>query len=59
MENPEDDPFLDDLQAAVRKILKSNKASKADQIAAVNAGIKIAAIKHKISGGDEKGFFDK
>ena len=43
---------------AVRKIVKSNKTSKADKLSAINAGTKLLAIRHKITGGDQdKGFF--
>lgn len=53
------DKFLDDLEAAVRKIIKNNKASKADQLSAIGHGVKLAAIRHRITGGGEKGgFFD-
>lgn len=53
------DEFLTQLENAVIKIVKNNKSSKADKLAAINAGVKIAAIKHKISGGDDskEGFF--
>lgn len=53
----EPDKFLDDMQAAVLKILKNPKR-KSEHLSAINAGVKLAAIKHRISGGDdEKGFF--
>ena len=52
------DKFLDDLEEAVRTIIKNKKASKADQLSAIAAGVKIAAIRHRISGGEEKGFFE-
>jgi hypothetical protein len=51
------DVFLQELEDGVRKILKSQKATKADKLSAITAGVKIAAIKHKINGGDEEGFF--
>lgn len=57
---PKDDPFLSEMETAVRAILKGKKVSKSDKLAAIKAGIQLAAIKHKISGGDpEAGFFDK
>jgi hypothetical protein len=60
MGDPADDNFLKDLENSVRAIIKNKKSTKADKLSAINAGIKIAAIKHKILGGDsEKGFFDK
>lgn len=48
------DVFLTELEDGVRLILKSRKSSKADKLSAINAGVKIAAIKHKINGGGEK-----
>jgi hypothetical protein len=58
--NGVEDTFLKELEAGVREIIKSRKSSKADKLSAINAGVKIAAIKHKITGGDDgKGFFDK
>lgn len=52
------DAFLAELEEGVRKIIKSNKSSKAEKLAAINAGVKIAAIRHKINGGDDdQGFF--
>jgi spore germination protein GerM len=54
-----EDEFLNDLESAVRKILKSPKR-KSEHLSAINAGVKLAAIRHKISGGeDDKGFFSK
>jgi hypothetical protein len=53
-----DSDFLDELETAVRKIVRSNKASKADKLSAINAGTKLLAIRHRIQGGeDDKGFF--
>ena len=59
--NSSDDKFLKDLETSVLAILKNRKASKADKLSAINAGVKLAAIKHKVSaGGDsEEGFFGK
>lgn len=55
----ENDKFLDDLEAAVRRIVNNKKASKADQLSAIGHGVKLAAIRHRIKGGaDEKGFFE-
>lgn len=53
-----EDKFLVELKTAVRGIIGNRKTSKADKLAAINAGIKIAAIEHKMTDGD-KGFFDK
>jgi hypothetical protein len=59
MPKPATDEFLTELQDAVRKILKGGKGIKpAEKLAAISAGVKIAAIKHKVtSGEDTEGFF--
>jgi hypothetical protein len=56
-----DDLFLNELEAAIRLILCSKKSTRVDKLSAVNAGVKLLAIRHKINGGDDlnKGFFDK
>lgn len=60
MTEPAKDKFLDDLEAAVRSIINNKKASKADQLSAIAHGVKLALIRHRITGGEaEKGFFDK
>lgn len=51
--------FMATLEAGVRKVLAENDATAGERIAAINAGAKLLMIRHKISGGDEKGFFDK
>jgi len=45
------------LEKGVRDVLGNRKASPTDKLAAVNAGAKLLAIKHKITGGDEDSFF--
>jgi hypothetical protein len=56
--NGKDDAFLTELENAVLRIVKNKKASKSDQLSAIANGVKIAAIRHKISGGtDTDGFF--
>lgn len=58
MPKPVTDEFLTKLEAAVLGILKGGKGIKpADKLSAINAGVKIAAIKHKVTGGDDKGGF--
>jgi hypothetical protein len=60
MKKPEgrDDVFLTELENAVRLVLKNRKSKPTDKLAAINAGVRLAAIKHKISNGDpEEGFF--
>ena len=56
-----EDELLKELEAAVRRIVKSNKSSRADKLSAINAGTRLLTIKHKIeNGGDTKeGFFDR
>ena len=57
------DAFMKKLEAGITKILNNKDSSKADRIGAINAGIRLAAIKHKINTANEddgpKGFFDK
>ena len=54
-----DDKFLKKLEDSVTAILNNRKASKTDKLAAIREGIKLAAIKHKVTnGGDsDEGFF--
>lgn len=56
-----DDPFLNELEAGVRAILKGKKVSKADKLAAIKVGVTLASIRHKITGAGEveEGFFGK
>ncbi len=55
----EADDFLEVLEKGVRDILKNRKASKADKLNAIDKGVKIAGIRHKIAGAGEpdEGFF--
>jgi hypothetical protein len=58
--NGKGDDFLNDLESAIRKIITNKKASKADKLSAINAGVRLAQVRHKVSGGDsEEGFFNK
>jgi hypothetical protein len=56
-----DEEFLNDLEKAIRKILKGTKSSPVEKLAAINAGVRLSAIRHRIGGGEdqEKGFFEK
>ena len=55
-----DDPFLTELERSITTMIKLKKISKAEKIAAINAGIRLAAIKHKVFGSDpEENFFSK
>jgi len=55
------DELLDDLEKAVREIVKRKKSTTADKLSAINAGTRLLAIRHKITGGEDsdKGFFSK
>jgi len=57
--NGKGDQFIEELETAVRQIIKNRKTKPADRLSAVNAGVRLAAIKHKISNGTdpEEGFF--
>jgi hypothetical protein len=56
--NGSGDQFLTELETAVRQIIKNRKTKPADRLSAVNAGVRLAAIKHKISNVEpEEGFF--
>jgi len=52
------EPFMDVLEDGVRAVLKNRKTSPSERIAAITAGAKLLMIKHRISGNDEKGFFE-
>lgn len=45
------------LEKGVRAVLRSREAKPSDKVAAINAGVKLVAIQHKILEPD-KGFFD-
>lgn len=50
--------FLTELENGVLDILgKKSKSTKNEKLAAINAGVKLLAIRHKIKGGDDEGFF--
>ena len=56
--NGDSDEFLKVLMDGVRKVLDNRKATPAERMAAVTAGVKLLAIRHRISGSDERGYFD-
>lgn len=47
------------LEQGVRNVLRDKEATASEKLAAVNAGAKLLAIRHKIAGGDEDNFFNK
>jgi len=49
--------FLAVLEDGVKKVLSNKRSTPSERMAAVNAGVKLLAIRHKISGGDDEGFF--
>ena len=58
--NGKTDEFLAALEKGVLDIIKNKKSTKADKLSAINAGVRLAAIKHKVQGGDQdEGFFGK
>lgn len=50
--------FMDVLENAVRQMLANRKTKPENRLAAITCGVKILAIKHKIDGGEVKGYFD-
>ena len=53
------DPLIEALEQGIKSVLNDKDATVKEKMAAIAAGTKVAAIKHKISGGDDKGgFFD-
>lgn len=55
-----EDELLNDLEIAVKKIVKGGKTSMENKLAAINAGVRLLAIRHKINGGpQDEGFFGK
>jgi len=50
--------FLRMLESGVRKIMRDPAAPPELRLGAINAGAKLLAIRHKITGSDEKGYFD-
>jgi hypothetical protein len=56
-EVPEKSDFQDVLEQGVRSVLGNRKATASEKLQAVAAGVKLLAIRHKISGNDESGFF--
>ena len=49
--------FLTTLEAGVKAVLADKKAKASERVAAITAGVKVMAIRHKIAGGDDGGFF--
>ncbi len=56
-ENEAAEDFLDTLENGVRSVIRNKKASASEKVAAIAAGVKVALIRHRISGEDEKSFF--
>ena len=54
---PSDD-FLAVLENGVRTVLADPEAKVSEKMQAIQTGAKIAMIRWKIEGADEKGFFD-
>jgi hypothetical protein len=52
-----DEDLLAVLERAVRDTLKSKDAKPSERIAAIQAGAKIALIRHKLADADSESFF--
>ena len=53
-----DEAFLDALEDGILKVMKAKKATVAEKIAAINAGTRVAAIRHRVNGSEpDTGFF--
>jgi hypothetical protein len=55
----ETNAFLDILEQGVKDVLKDKSTEPSDRVAAINAGVKVAMIRHRISPEGEEGFFGK
>lgn len=53
----EKDGFLEVLEQGVRDVLKDKETTPAEKMAAINAGSKLLAIRHKITDGNDDSFF--
>jgi hypothetical protein len=49
--------LLDVLETAVRDVLSSKEAKPSERVAAIQAGAKIALIRHKLTDTDSESFF--
>jgi hypothetical protein len=58
VEPPADGDFLSVLEKGIRQVLEDPKSKPAERTAAIVAGTRIALVRHKITGGDVKGFFE-
>jgi hypothetical protein len=56
--NTASDRFLKVLEENVKRVLEGKKVKPSERMAAVAMGIKILALKHRIFGDGEKGFFE-
>lgn len=52
-----DEAFLKTLEEGVRAVLTDKKSKPHERVAAISAGAKLLAIKHKIKDDDSTGFF--
>jgi hypothetical protein len=51
--------FIDELEQGVRSVLKKKGSTAAERLNAVQAGIKLLAVRHKIEGDETDNFFTK
>lgn len=55
---PKSSDFMDTLERGVRAVLRSKDAKPSEKVAAIAAGTKLLAIKHKIDESEGTGFFN-
>lgn len=55
--NGKSEDFMATLENGVKQVLGNRKATAAERMAAVNAGVKLLAIRHKIEGSEDSDFF--
>ena len=54
-----DEDFMACLEKGVRDVLGKKSSTASEKLAAVTAGTKLLAIRHRITGGEEENFFSK
>jgi hypothetical protein len=52
-----EDTLMATLEQGIRAVLKDKDASTSERLQAITAGAKLLAVRHKLEGGDEGGFF--
>jgi hypothetical protein len=57
MTKPKESTFLDTLEREIRKVLKDPDISPSDRLKAIEAGAKLLAVRHKVTGESGDGSF--